>query len=292
MTPASKPHPRIAPANGEKFFIPEQLTVLYYAPIYQTLSLEQRTRYNQLFGLFVNEFILLCEMHFSKAYTALLNAPYLSERRRAEIAQFLVDEACHTQMFTSLNQEVAPELYTDSGFHFIELPIVLSAVARIMMRFPRLFPFFFVLVYLQEEKLLFYAERYAREAQSVDERFLLAHARHLEDESGHIGLDLSVIEELWQRASNRVRRFNAWLLRTIFGEFFTTPKRSGIRIIEQLIKEFPALAEHREELGKQLLVAGKSREFLATMYSREIVPGSVQFFETYPEFKTFNPITQ
>ena len=280
---------RPQPGHGN-FYIPEELTALYYAPIYNTLSLDQRTRYNQLFGLFLNEFVLLCELHFSKAYLSLLKAPHLSEARKAEIRRFLQDEERHTRLFTSLNQEAAPELYVDSGFYFIELPWLLHIVAGGMMRFPKLFPFFFVLVYLQEEKLLYYAERYAACAENVDARFLAAHATHLEDEKGHIGLDLSVVAELWQRASQPVKRLNGWLLQTIFREFFTAPKRSGMRILERLIAEFPELTQQREELRTQLSAAGMSQGFLDQMYSEHSVPGSLRFFDTHPELRSLTQV--
>lgn len=273
-------------------FIPEDLTPLYYAPVYRTLTQPQRIRYNQLFGLFLNEFVLLCELHFSKAYSSLLRAPHLSTLRRAEIKRFLEDEARHTELFTKLNQQAAPELYQQSGFHFIRLPRPLHLAASVMMRFPRLFPFFFLLVYLQEEKLVHYSDRYAASADRVDPRFLSVYATHLEDEKGHIGLDLSVVAELWQRASKPVRRLNAWLMRVIFREFFTAPKRSGMRIIEQLVKEFPELQGKSTSLKEGLVAAGVGQGFLAQMYSYESVPSSLHFFEQHPELQALTRLSR
>ncbi len=38
-----------------KPFLPEEYTQLYYTPVYQSLHREHRLRYNQLFGVRINE---------------------------------------------------------------------------------------------------------------------------------------------------------------------------------------------------------------------------------------------
>ena len=40
-------------------FVPEQYTQLYYTPVYHGVHRQQRLRYNQLFGMRINEFIMM-----------------------------------------------------------------------------------------------------------------------------------------------------------------------------------------------------------------------------------------
>ncbi len=47
-------------------FVPEAFTQLYHLPVYRALSLRQRLRYNQLFGLRTNEMFMV----FEKGVTA------------------------------------------------------------------------------------------------------------------------------------------------------------------------------------------------------------------------------
>ncbi len=42
-------------------FVPEDYTQLYYTPIYRSLHREHRLRYNQLFGVRINEYIMMLE---------------------------------------------------------------------------------------------------------------------------------------------------------------------------------------------------------------------------------------
>src|SRR5262249_11421457 len=42
-------------------FVPEDYTQLYYTPLYRGLHREHRLRYNQLFGIRINEYIMMLE---------------------------------------------------------------------------------------------------------------------------------------------------------------------------------------------------------------------------------------
>src|SRR6185436_10258369 len=50
-----------APIDLARPFVPEEYTQLYYTPLYATLSAAQRLRYNQLFALRINEYIMMLE---------------------------------------------------------------------------------------------------------------------------------------------------------------------------------------------------------------------------------------
>ena len=51
----------LAAINMRKPFLPEEHTQLYYTPVYGQLHFEHRLRYNQLFGVRVNEYIMMLE---------------------------------------------------------------------------------------------------------------------------------------------------------------------------------------------------------------------------------------
>ena len=47
--------------DSRKPFVPEEYTQLYYTPVYHGLHREHRLRYNQLFGVRINEYIMMLE---------------------------------------------------------------------------------------------------------------------------------------------------------------------------------------------------------------------------------------
>ena len=60
--PAQCMQPGMAlPVDASLPFVPEDHTQLYYTPVYAALHREHRLRYNQLFGLRINEYIMMLE---------------------------------------------------------------------------------------------------------------------------------------------------------------------------------------------------------------------------------------
>ncbi|HVT57034.1 MAG TPA: diiron oxygenase [Thermoanaerobaculia bacterium] len=279
-----------APLEGHavdtgKSFIPDQFTPLFYTPSYPELTAAQRLRYNQLHALYFHEQVIFFETALGRGILeALLRASW--PVRLAEILRrFRDQEREHTEMFRRLNQRSAPQLYAGRDFYFVRVPTPWLiffdwAVAR-----PSLFPMFFWLMLLQEERSLFYSRGYIRHRGSIEESFVQAHRRHLADEVWHVRWDEELIDTLWRRAHPWLRAANARLFTWMLEEFFGAPKRAQLRVLDELVREFPELRELRPGLRRQLLALARDEGYRRSLYSREIAPITFARFDASPEFR-------
>jgi hypothetical protein len=279
-----------AAVDHRKRFIPEEFTPLYYTPSYRVLTEEQRLRYNQLQALYFNEQIIFFETAIGRPVLEALMRDSLPRELTKGVRQFLEEEQQHTEMFRQLNQQCAPHFYGAGYFYFIQLPRAWMAVLRCATRHPRLFPMFFWLMLLQEERSLFYSRRAIAQRGELEPHFVQTHRTHLTDEAGHVRWDEQLIEELWERANPFLRKVNAELFGWILVEFFNGPKRAQLRVVHELAREFPALRELEPEMQRQLLALSADARFQAALYSREIVPRAFARFDESPEFRSLELI--
>lgn len=271
------------PVDRSKFFIPEPLTALYYAPAYAALSEEKRRRYNQYAALYLNEmFVFFEDVLAETVLGALLEGP-LPKDLADRLAAFRWEERRHTEMFHALNRAAAPELYRDREFRFIAVPAAARALLDAAARRPRLFPLFFWLMLLQEDRSLYYSKAVLAEKDSLEPRFVHVHRVHMADEAGHVRADDELLERFWAPVPGLWRRANARLLRWVLGEFFTVPKRAGLRVVEAWASEFPDEAARLPFWLKTLRDLERDPAFQASLYSRAVVPAAFAGFDRFPE---------
>lgn len=266
-------------------FLPASLTPLHYAPKNLPLTDEQKIRYNQLFGLYINELLIFFETKYAKAYAPLLTSPLLSHSVKQEVQKFLDDEDRHWRMFADFNRKAAPELYDKNLFYFVQPPRFSSFIARQMMRYPRLFIFIPLLVFIQEDRAQFIAHKILHSDEVLDPRFVAVHQAHAEDEKNHICFGEKVLTHLWNDLNLPLRKLNVALLCFCLREFFTLPKRSGMRILNRFLEEYPELASEKETLRDYLFLAVTQTKFHDTLYSLEALPSCMNFFSKSPEFR-------
>jgi hypothetical protein len=139
---------------------------------------------------------------------------------------------------------------------------------------------------VQEERSLFYSRGILRHRESIEPHFVKAHCLHLADEVGHVGWDEELLDALWQRSHPVLRKVNAKLFAWMLGEFFSTPKRAQLRVVDELVREFPELRERRPEMRRQVLALSSDDEYRTSLYSREIVPRTFARFDETPELRT------
>ena len=103
--------PQIAAIDLRKPLVPEQYTQLYYTPIYRGLHYEHRLRYNQLFGVRINEYIMMLEADLVER----LLAPLRHHRNVAGNAALvrcidimIEEERQHYHCFAALNRACFP----------------------------------------------------------------------------------------------------------------------------------------------------------------------------------------
>ncbi len=94
---------------------------------------------------------------------------------------------------------------------------------------------------MQEERSLYFSKSCLEKADELEPRFVAIHRAHLADEVGHVGWDGELLDWLWPRTGRTMRRVNVRLLEWMIGEFFLLPKRSGVRVVAQLAREFSHL---------------------------------------------------
>ena len=277
--------PEVEAVDFKKRFIPEELTPLYYTPAYQELTEEQKLRYNQLHGLYFNEQIIFFEATMGETVLdALLQAPWPS-RIQDGLRRMREEEREHTRMFRRLNRLCAPHLYSTSDFYFVRAPRGWMAIGNWVARRPLFFPLFLWLMLLQEERSLYFARAFVREQASLEPHFVETQRLHSEDEAGHVRMGEELIEMLWRDAAPYRRRINAGLFSWMLREFFNTPKRAQVRVVQELVREFPELRPRQTSMKDQMLALEHNVEFQMSLYSREIVPRTFARFDEWPEFR-------
>ena len=267
--------------DATRFFIAEEFTPLFHTPTYAVLPQTVRLRYNQLHACYFNEQVTFFEQEMlSPALRALARAK-LPQRLVEGVREFYRDEQRHTAAFRALNRQCAPEFYAHRDYFFIGLSPTSRALVRTISGWPRLFPLLLWLALMQEERSLFYSKRCLDQAEHLEPRFIATHRAHVADEVGHISWDEELLDCLWPRATQFVRSANARLLNWLVREFFLLPKRSGLRVVEQLICEFPRL--NAGALRCAMAGLAENDAYLRTLYSRAITPRTFARFDRDPE---------
>lgn len=263
-------------------FIAEEFTPLFHTREYGALPDAVRLRYNQLHALYFNEQVAFFEQEMLSPALLALQTGDLPPDLAAGLAIFFAEEQLHTAMFRALNRRFAPELYADSPYFFIRVARPWRVLLGEVARRPRLFPLLVWLALLQEERSLHFSKGCLEQAWELEPHFVAAHRTHLRDEMGHIAWDEELLDWLWPRTGPGLRSMNVRLLRWMLGEFFFLPKRSGRRVVEQLVREFPQLDSAALYRGLRELKTNTA--YLQTLYSREITPHAFARFDAHPEF--------
>jgi hypothetical protein len=274
-----------SPIDSGKLFLPEELTPLYHTQSYGSLTPEQRRRYNQLHGLYFNEQILFFETALGYGILEALRRQPWPDRLADGLRQFQEEERQHSAMFRRLNLRCAPELYDGGDHYFVQVAKIWMAVSNWAVAHPLLFPMFLWLMLVQEERSMYYSRVILRHREAIEPHFVQAHRLHLADEVGHVRWDEELLDALWQRAHPMLRKVNARLFAWMLAEFFAAPKRAQLRVVDELVCEFPGLRERRPEMRRQLLALSADDDFRTSLYSREIVPKTFARFDESPEFR-------
>lgn len=293
MNPAQMPEEpaREAAIDFSKLFVPESLTPLFFTPWYGKLNGAQRLRYNQFYGCYMNEQILF----FETTLTRNVLEPFLSSRNvpqplRDGLRCFIEEEQRHSEMFRRLNRRCVPQFYGEQDFYFVCVPPAWKAVLEKITKRPAWFPLFIWLMLLQEERSMYYSRKFLQSERDIEPNFVATHRRHLADEVDHVRWDEELLDVVWKRTPPLLRQINARLFGWMVGEFFNTPRRAGLRMVEQLVREFPELSGFAEEMRQQVLDLREDENYHLTLYSREIVPRTFARFDRWPEFSRLQEV--
>jgi hypothetical protein len=278
--------PTPATIDFSRCFMPEELTPLYHAPSLFALSQPQRLRYNQLHALYFNEQTMFFEKALARNVLGFFLEQPLPEQLKSGLRQFMAEEEQHSAMFRSLNQKCAPELYSTGDFNFIQIPCASGRILDFISQRPTLFPLLLWLMHLQEERALSFGRAFLNCAHSLEPHFVAVQRKHVADEVGHVRWDEALLDFVWPKTSFLLRRFNSWVLGWMVEEYFSTPKRSALRVVAALVEEFPDLRPEYPGICRQLCQLGNDSNYRRLLYCPDNVPNTFRRFDAWPEFRS------
>ena len=269
-------------------YFPPRLTALAHVQSWQLLETRHQLRYSQLYALYLNEqTVFFEELLATNLLPALYHRPdRIGESLAADLRRFEMEERKHSGWFRALNHRIDPcRFRLDEGSYvFVPATARMRAVTAWFARRPFAFPCWIWLMLLQEERSIFVARECIREGNQLDPEFLELHRRHMADEIDHVRWDLQLVERLWMPLPMWKRRIQAKIFAAMMGEFFTAPKRAAKAVLQGLLDEFPELTPLGPKLHDELRQLAGSREYHASLYSRETTPRCFALFDELPEF--------
>jgi hypothetical protein len=268
------------------WYLPEQITHLYYSPDYATLSLRQKLAYNKLHACYHCEVCAFLEGELPGYYLRAAAAPYVPEKLR-QAAQALNDsEKWHAATFRSLARRISPELYSSQDeYAIIRPPSGASLLLRKLLDWPALLPSLLWIALIQEERGTFFGEEVLRQSDKLDPQMVDWQRRHLADETDHLNLGEALLPLCWDASPHWMRWLNSRFLRFVLREFMSAPKRSGVRVIERLVQACPELMPRKVELIAAMRELDGNAQFHESIYSRKIAPKTFALFDRYTEFR-------
>jgi hypothetical protein len=273
-------------------FVPEEYTQLYYTPVYSSLCFEQRLRYNQLFGLRINEYIMMLEADLvERLLTPLLRLPHVAADTAfvQSMTTMMQEEKGHFAAFAALNRACRPDLYPlGKDRFFSQLPVWTRAMFWTVGALAGHFSFALWFLMAMEESSMSLARDMVRRPETetlgtLDHSFVSVHREHMKDEARHLHIDGKMID-LFIGSGPRTRRVNAQLFQAML-RGVTRPTRggSGIKVIHQLVRDMPELSARKEEMIQSVLALNGCREFQESLFNRRIMPVTFEVFDNTPE---------
>jgi hypothetical protein len=284
--------PAIARIDLTKPFVPEDYTQLYYTPIYQSLHREHRLRYNQLFGVRINEYIMMLEADLVRQLLSPL-------RRHRNVAgdvalvrcldTMIAEEQHHYACFAALNRACCPALYAHEERHFSKLSWPLRGLFRAVGLLAGRLHFALWYLMAMEESSTALARDLSRHTVTetlgpLEPSFAAVHREHMKDEVRHLQLDGILIELTLQSAGPADRILNAALFKSMLGTI-TRPSRSGsgVKVIRQLVREMPELSCREGEMIDAVLALSHDQSFQASLFNRRAMPLTFGTFDRMGE---------
>jgi len=279
-----------APPDLSLPFIPEDQTQLYYTSAYAMLSRAQKVRYNQLYALRVNEYIMMLERDFVEPVLTALRGRALqrgSPALRRALEGMLAEEERHYRAFAALNRRCAPRDYERTEAQFMRLRPHERAVLRAMHLGARWLPFALWTIVAVEECSIAFASSMTSYRDGalgpLEPGFVAVHREHAKDEARHIHIDVHLVRSCVATLPAAWRALNAKLFIALMRDM-TSPKAegTGARVVRRLVAEFPELAPRERELVEGLVALKDSEEFQRNLLNRKLAPLAFALYDDEP----------
>lgn len=285
--------PAVDRIDLSKPFLPEEYTQLYYTPVYKSLHRQHRLRYNQLFGVRINEYIMMLEADLvERLLSPLRRHPNVAGNPTLVrcLSTMIEEENHHYRCFVALNRACFPDLYRTRERYFSDLPwqsrALLATAGLLAGRFA------FALWYLMamEESSTALARDLSRNPVTdtlgpLEPTFAAVHAEHLKDEVRHLQIDGTLIDLCLGGSSRRQRVLNATLFKTMLAAV-TRPTRtgSGVKVIRELVRQMPELSWRESEMIAAVLALKDDRGYQTSLFNRKAMPLTFGVFDRTQEF--------
>lgn len=267
------------------WYLPEHITHLYYSPVYATLSHRQKLAYNRLHACYHCEMCAFLEGELPKHYLRAVAAPGTPEKLCRAAQALAKSEERHAASFRALARDIAPHLYSKDRYIFVRPPFLPSLILRRLFDWPPLRPALLWIALIQEERGTFFGEEVLRQSEQLAPEMVDWQRKHLADETAHLSLGEALLPSYWDAAPRWMRHLNGRLFRFLLREFLSAPKRSGMRVIEYLVRECPELTPRKMELMTAMRALDRNPQFHRSLYSRKIVPKTFALLDEYREFR-------
>jgi len=289
--PAARTSPvEFGPIDPSRPFIPEEYTQLYYTRHYSTLTRPQRLRYNQLFGIRVNEQTMAFEEEFSeRILQRLVRHPRVVANAdlRDCVSQMIEEEQGHGEMFLELNRRCLPEIYEHRSRYFTRLGRLDALAFRLATARPYWLTFLLWFITALEEYSIHLSRAYIRgdpvdSLGELEPNFVRLHAEHAKDEPRHVHTGLNLIDACAGSAVKR--RLNASLFIRFIHDI-AVPKRAGVIVVQRLVTEHPELEPRRDELIAGLRDLKNDERFQKSLFNRSLMPLTFRHLDGKSEFR-------
>jgi hypothetical protein len=279
-------------------FIPESQTQLFYTPLYRELTRAQKVRYNQLYALRVNEYIMMLERDFVDPVLKALRRRALqcgSPALRRALEGMLAEEERHYEAFVALNRRCAPQDYASTEVQFMRLRPHERVALRAMHAGARWLPFTLWIIIAMEESSIGLATSMVRHGEGalgpLEPGFVAVHREHAKDEARHIHIDVHLVRACLATLPAAWRALNARLF-TAFMRDMTAPKPggTGARVVRRLVAEFPDLAPLAGGLIEGLVALKDNAEFQHSLFNRKLTPLAFALYDDEPALSQFGKV--
>lgn len=276
----------------DEFYFPEHLTPLYYSSIYKSLTNEQKYNYNRLFAISANEAIMFFESTLASHIFGKLKMLSMFEDIKEKLNAIEMQESSHFLMFKNYNLKYFPEFYQNGNtYYFFYQPKLFLKIWNFCSSHSSFFSLFYWLVCLQEEKLLNYGKEYLNNGKSYNAEYKKLHLSHLKEEIEHFEIDCKIVNRIWEKSNKVNKLLNGFLFYHLFTRLFLVPKRTSLKVIDEWLKLYPELVQHRKQIKKEFNSLGTDKNFLEIQIGEKVIPKTRQLIKNLKEFNLLNRLS-
>lgn len=278
--------------DNSKVFLPPEYSQLFYSPIWADFDHAHRLRYSQLFALRTNEVTMLFERFLVRAIlppmARRLETMGLQALRKL-VLEMQHEEEEHDSAFVALNRASRPDLYRETDFFFFPPSKEVRTFIAAMGYSARWLAHPLWLLFLVEESSITIARDLTaidknHELGTAEPNWLAVHQEHTRDERRHTLIDRLLFETCYTRRNRLARMMDGWLFERLLKTIvFPCANGAGVRVAEQLTRDYPELAGMRSAMIREIVSLGDNPDFIASLLSQRLVPRAWKLFHRCPE---------